>query len=309
MSVLWSLPLARKRVKTTPAHFYTLTGNLLAERTLTFGAWAPGRTQRAQAESFQVGGKGINVTRMLQRLGERSTALCFAGGATGAECRDRLRAEGLDFQAFAAQSPTRAGTVVRAAGQPETTFLGPDAAPGPAAVRACADYLDAQPGGILAICGSVPGWEDESFAPLRAALERWLGRGLLVADTYGPALAWLAARPLALVKINRAEFDGLFPATERAETVAARLARPVAPDGPRAWVVTDGPGPVHVRDEQGATGELTPPRVREVSATGSGDILLAGILQARWRQGMSLQQAVEFALPYASAHAAQEVGQ
>lgn len=44
---------------------FTLTGNLLAERTLTLPAWAPGRTQRAVAESFQVGGKGINVSRML----------------------------------------------------------------------------------------------------------------------------------------------------------------------------------------------------------------------------------------------------
>ena len=78
--------------------FYTLTGNLLAERTLTFTDWEPGRTQRAREESFQVGGKGINVSRMLQRLGERSTALCFAGGAAGAECTERLRAEGMEFQ-------------------------------------------------------------------------------------------------------------------------------------------------------------------------------------------------------------------
>jgi fructose-1-phosphate kinase PfkB-like protein len=300
--------LARNRVKTTPAHFYTFTGNLLAERTLTFAAWAPGRTQRARTESFQVGGKGINVARMLHRLGERSTALCFAGGAAGTECTERLRAEGLDFQAFAAQSPTRAGTVVRADGQAETTFLGPDAPPGAAAVRACAEYLDAQPGGVLAVCGSVPGWEDPSFDPFRAALARWLGRGLLIADTYGPPLAWLAGRPLALVKINRAEFDGLFPEPERTVPVADRLARLAGAGGPQAWVVTDGPGPVRLRDEDGQAAELSPPRIREVSATGSGDILLAGILQARWRQGLSLAKAVEFALPYASAHAAQMVG-
>lgn len=295
-------------MKTTPAHFYTFTGNLLAERTLSFAAWAPGRTQRARTESFQVGGKGINVSRMLQRLGERSTALCFAGGATGAECAERLRAEGMDFQAFATPSPTRAGTVVRADGQAETTFLGPDAPPGPAAVRACAEYLDAQPGGILAVCGSVPGWEEPGFDPFRTALDRWLGRGLLIADTYGPPLAWLATRPLALVKINRTEFDGLFPEPERAGTVADRLGRLSGAGRPQAWVVTDGPGPVRLRDESGQASEFTPPRIREVSATGSGDVLLAGILQARWRQGLPLGKAVEFALPYASAHAAQMVG-
>jgi hypothetical protein len=43
-------------------HIFTLTGNLLAERTLTFPAWSAGRTQRATAETFQVGGKGINMS-------------------------------------------------------------------------------------------------------------------------------------------------------------------------------------------------------------------------------------------------------
>ena len=50
-------------------HVFTLTGNLLAERTFQFASWEPGRTQRATGESFQVGGKGINVSKMLNRLG------------------------------------------------------------------------------------------------------------------------------------------------------------------------------------------------------------------------------------------------
>ncbi len=286
-------------MKTTPAQFYTFTGNLLAERTLAFADWAPGRTQRARTESFQVGGKGINVTRMLQRLGETSTALCFAGGATGADCVTRLQSEGLDFQAFPAEAATRTGTVVRGGGHAETTFLGPDVPPGAGAVRACADFLDAQPGGFLAICGSIPGWEEAGFDPFRAALERWLQRGQLIADTYGPPLAWLAARPVALVKINRTEFGGLYPGAD----ATAQLAGLTSKTGPRSWVVTDGPNPVRLRDEHGHTAELIPPRVKEVSATGSGDILLACLLQARFRQGLPLKEAVEFALPYASAHA------
>ena len=64
-------------------HIFTLTGNLLAERTLNFASWRAGKTQRATAESFQVGGKGINVSKMLNRLQAPNTALCFAGGAPG----------------------------------------------------------------------------------------------------------------------------------------------------------------------------------------------------------------------------------
>src|SRR5687767_5768533 len=109
---------------TSAPHIFTLTGNLLAERTLQFDSWSPGRTQRARSASFQVGGKGINVSKMLTRLGAPNTALCFTGGATGEECEAWLRARVLDFRAFRTTTPTRAGTVVRDASDThrETTF-------------------------------------------------------------------------------------------------------------------------------------------------------------------------------------------
>ncbi len=145
-------------------HIYTITGNLLWEQTLTFADWAPGRGQRAVKEYFQVGGKGINVSKMLNRLGAPNTALCFTGGFSGAACAAWLKAGQFDFRAFPAAGATRAGTVVRGGLGRETTFLGPDASPGPAAVRACAAYLKARPdGGVLAICGSLPGWENAEF--------------------------------------------------------------------------------------------------------------------------------------------------
>jgi fructose-1-phosphate kinase PfkB-like protein len=284
----------------------TLTGNALWERTLVFQEWAPGLTQRAVSESFQVGGKGINVSRMLGRLGLASRALLFTGGATGAECESWLRERGLDFRAFPAVQPTRIGIVARGGGQPETTFLGPDAPPGPAGIRACAEFLDAQPdGGLLAVCGSLPGWEGPDFDPLRATLDRWIGRGAVAVDTYGPPLAWFAGRPVSLVKVNRMEFDGLFPPGDRAGPVAGRLrllrkSRPAS-----SWVVTDGPAPVWWIDGTGEPASLSPPGVREVSATGSGDVLLACILYAQRELRLSLRDSVAFALPYAAAKAAE----
>lgn len=283
--------------------FFTLTGNLLAERTLEFESWQPGKTQRAARESFQVGGKGVNVARMLARLGSPATALCFAGGAAGQECKEWLQAHGLDCRVFATTAATRTGTVVRGGGRPETTFLGPDAPPDAGAVRACAEFLDAQPaGGILALCGSFPGWAQADCDPLRRALETWLGRGTLVADTYGPPLAWCVQRPLALVKINAQEFHGLDGATAplRAESLRSTATRrPV-----HRWIVTQGAGPVWLAEQGAAPESLVPPVVAEVSATGSGDVLLACVLHAWFRRGASLREAVAFALPYAAANAA-----
>src|SRR5262249_4037235 len=142
-------------------HIFTLTGNLLAERTLELDHWSTGKTHRAARETFQVGGKGINVAKMLNRLGVSNTALCFTGGSPGSECERWLRERGFAFRAFASQSPTRAGIVVRTTNGevPETTFLGPDAPPDAGAIAACAEFLGAQPDDqVLAICGSFPGW-------------------------------------------------------------------------------------------------------------------------------------------------------
>jgi len=279
---------------TTP-QIYTLTGNLLAERTLEFERWTPGRTQRAAAVSFQVGGKGINVAKMLARLGVEATALGFTGGAPGAECERWLRDRGFAFRTFLSDTPTRTGTVVRdrSGTWPETTFLGPDVAPGAAAVQTCAAFLDAiGPGHVLALCGSFPGWNTAEFGELRTAIDHWAERGTLVVDTYGPPLAALATRPLALLKINR---DELMTLTR--DDIAA------LPAQLRQVVVTDGPRPIQVRDADGRTQTFTPPEIREVSATGSGDVFLACLIDALFRRKTTLAAAVAFAIPHAAANA------
>ena len=281
---------------TDTIHVFTLTGNLLAERTLAFAAWSPGRTQRATEESFQVGGKGINVSKMLTRLGLPNTALCFTGGAPGAECEAWLQQRGFRFQTFATRTPTRAGTVVRdrSGRNAETTFLGPDDTADPDAVRACAEFLDRQtPGQVLALCGSFPGWTTPVYQPLHAAIERWHPRGTLVVDSYGPALRDLVRRPLALLKINADELQSLGHADLQA-----------IPINVQRVIVTDGPRAVRSRDLDGSLATLVPPIVQEISPTGSGDVLLACVLDALFMRRLPLREAIAFAIPYAAANAA-----
>lgn len=286
-------------------HLYTLTGNLLAERTLEFTDWEIGRTQRAVGEVFHTRGKGINVSNMLTRLGAPNTALFFAGGAPGAESEAWLRRRGIAFQAFATQAPSRTGTVIWSGARPETTFLGPDVAPDAAALTACAAWLDGVPAGqVLALCGSFPGWSGAAFAPVRGAIERWLQRGEVVADAYGPPLAWLAHYPLTLVKINRQEFDAFAPPAAPGFSLPERLRQIRAAHPVRNWIVTDGAASIWLAPQSGEPLEFQPPRLKEVSPTGSGDVFLACLLQAHCQQGRSLPDAIRHALPYAAANAA-----
>lgn len=284
-------------------HVFTLTGNLLAERTFYHRSWEPGRTQRADCESFQVGGKGINVSKMLNRLGAANTALCFTGGAAGAECESWLRARAFSFHAFATDRNSRTGLVVRGENHPETTFLGPDVVPSAEAVKACADFLDAQAANhVLAICGSIPGWQEAHFDPLRAVLQRWSQRGILVADTYGPPLLWLSEQPLALAKINAVEFKTLNPS---GGSITTSLSQKPSPWKPLRWVISDGPEAVLFQDGPATAVEtILPPDVREISPTGSGDVLFAALIYAMFLKNQSLRKSLSWALPLAGANAA-----
>jgi 1-phosphofructokinase len=296
----------RQKMSAEP-HILTLTGNLLLEHTLEFDTWTPGKTQRARRETFQVGGKGINVSKMLNRLGAPNTALCFTGGGAGAACEAWLSEKDFSFHAFATSAPTRRGTVVRDTSRthPETTFLGPDAAPDAAAIQACAAWLSAQPAGtVLAVSGSLPGWESADFDVLRDVLHRWPERGPLVVDTYGAALAWFVREAVAFVRVNRGELESLFTPDERKLSGGEMLRLAAARWQALRWAVTEGPAPVCFIAEQGDPECIAAPRVREVSPTGSGDVMLACVLHARFHRGLGWRDAVAWSLPYAAANAA-----
>jgi fructose-1-phosphate kinase PfkB-like protein len=239
---------------------------------------------------------------MLSRLGVTNTALCFTGGATGAECSAWLREKRFTFHAFASGTATRSGTVVRDLSDThhETTFLGPDVVPAANALLESARFLEARPDGeVLAFCGSFPGWNTAASAPLRTALQRWNQRGLLLVDTYGPPLADLAALPLHLLKINADELRTLAGSPSQAFPTAAQRV-----------VITDGPRAIAVRDIDGGSQTFVPPAIHEVSPTGSGDVLLACVIEALFVRKVSLKSAIAFAIPYAAANAAHpECGQ
>ncbi len=286
----------------------TLTANLLWEQTMQFHEWQPNRTQRASRTTHQVGGKGINVAKMLARLGADHAAVCFPAGPTGALVEAWLRERGFSLRTFSGAGPeTRSGVVIRST-RTETTFLGPDKPLDPGTVRAAAATLAADSADeVLAVCGSIPGWEGATGAAFRELFEQW--RGPIVADTYGAPLKWLVEKPLALVKINRDEFDRLVPPAPGDKSELAfsmRLAETAAHSPVGAWIISDGAKPVWCALKDGTTSTLRPPPIREVSATGSGDVLLAALLHAHFNLGHSWTEALAYALPLASANAAHE---
>ena len=65
------------------------------------------------------------------------------------------------------------------------------------------------------------------------------------------------------------------------------------------WAVSDGGAPVWFMADLGDPETIAAPRVREISSTGSGDVMLACT-----HRGLSWRDAVAWSLSYASANAA-----
>lgn len=62
---------------------YTLTCNPSLDYFVTVEQFALHKTNRTSAEQILPGGKGLNVSMMLQNLGTESTALGFTAGFAG----------------------------------------------------------------------------------------------------------------------------------------------------------------------------------------------------------------------------------
>lgn len=284
----------------------TLTGNLLAEWTFLLPEFQRGATQRAQEMSFQLGGKGINVSRVLCHLGEDSFAVGFASGPLRDLAAGWLRERGLEHRFFGLAGGLRPGVVVRETGKkaPETTFLGQDLpVAADAWAEACAFIASMQPA-WLAICGSIPGWATEWLEPVRALLSG-SPQTRLALDTYGPPLDDLVRLPAEIVKINAAEGRRLLQDSAAEAKAGAELRSLRRRFSVRNWILTDGAGPIHVAAEGKSPFSLHPASIREISPTGSGDTFLAALL-SRWTgaEATPPREALAFACACATANAA-----
>ena len=88
--------------------------NPAAEKTIVVGGVAVGAVDRVRASSLDPRGKGINVSRMLHRLGCAAIALGFLGGGVGRRVARALRDEGVQHRFILVPGQTRLNVTVRA---------------------------------------------------------------------------------------------------------------------------------------------------------------------------------------------------
>jgi 6-phosphofructokinase 2 len=269
----------------------TITVNPALDVSMTVDRLVPDAKLRARDSRREAGGGGVNVSRVLQRLGVPSTAFVVAGGPIGAELIARMEAEDLDVTTFTIPATTRESVAVAETitnRQYRLSIEGPMVDDADDLHRCIIDAAGAA--GILVLSGTVaPGLPDDFYARIIADLAP--GTTTIV-DTHGPPLAAVTAGTATIVKPSQrelAELVGWEPATA---LDIERAAREVLEQGSaRAVVASRGPSGALLAVRGGGAMWFRPPPVRPVSTVGAGDSMVAGIAASLFH-GSDLEDAV-----------------
>jgi 1-phosphofructokinase family hexose kinase len=259
-----------------------VTLNPCLDRTLTVSPWRAGDLVRGSALREVVGGKGNNVARALRRLGREPHPITFFGGVTGSMCETLLRSDdGLESTVIATLAPTRVILTVRTEATAEqTAFFDPDpgitSAEAESLLRKTEEALASSAVEALTLSGSSPAPSTHGLYSDLIALAQ--ARKIPVfLDTYGPALSAIWGFWPNVIQLNRREAAAHLRKPQAADPDVAALLRDWNKHGVTCGVVTDGKNPVWVL-YRGRTYRLTPPQIKPMNPIGSGDSLLAGLV-------------------------------
>jgi tagatose 6-phosphate kinase len=254
---------------------------------------------RADAVHARPGGKGLNVARTLDALGQSVLLTGLAGGLTGQVLADSLAGTGIRVELTPIAGETRRTFTVSDTVHGRTALFNE---PGPAVTegeyeRFLAGYQQAlASGAAVVLSGSLPlEVPDDAYAGLIAAAS---SAGVpTILDTSGAALRRGAAAGPSVVKPNLAELEAaagrrLGTAEQADLTAVEHAARELADQGSRAADEHAGPRPSAWRPAtvvvslgplgllavgQDGTWLARPPELVSGNATGAGDAVVAGL--------------------------------
>lgn len=280
---------------------YTVTLNPALDYVVKVPDFKPGAVNRTAEEAIYPGGKGINVSVILSRLGAKNTALGFAAGFTGAEI-ERLAAKygcGCDF-VWVQNGLSRICVKVLSGEETELNGQGPAIAP--KELSALFDKLAAvRDGDMVVLAGSIPAALPADI--YEQMLERLSDKAVTLAvDTTGKALKrTLPYRPF-LIKPNLQELGALFNATPRGDEEIVGLAERLVQLGAQNVLVSLGGDGALLVTKAGEAYRALPPKGTVVYTVGAGDSMVAGFLKGYAESG-SCKDALALAVAAGSATA------
>ena len=256
---------------------YTLTFNPAIDYVVFLDGFMPGGINRTKREAIQFGGKGVNVSVMLSRLGVENTALGFAAGFTGAALCDHLEQSGIkaDF-VMLKEGNTRINVKVKAEVETEINGQGPMI--DDAALEALFDKLDRMTAGdTLILAGSIPNTLPSDI--YERIFARYEGKGIrFVLDATKDLLArCLKYRPF-LIKPNNIELGELFDTVLTTDAQIIEAAGKLQQMGAVNVLVSMAGDGAILLDENQKVHKIGVLKGSVVNSVGAGDSMVAGFV-------------------------------
>lgn len=254
---------------------YTCTITPSIDYTVYLPEFHAGALNRANDVFYYPGGKGINVSRVLQRLGVDNIALGFAGGFTGNYITQFLTQEGIVTDFIDTEEITRINVKIKSTEESELNGPGPQITE--VQQRELLAKIDRlSKGDWFVLAGSLPNTIPLTFYQEIAKLCKKNGIAFVL-DTSGPNLKALIETKPFLIKPNDEELGELFNTTIANKKEAVFYAKKLVASGIQHVVVSlGGDGAILVSKDKVLVAET--PKGTVVNTVGSGDSLVAGFI-------------------------------
>ena len=283
------------------AVIYTVTLNPSLDHTLWLEDVRPGEVNRAGREALTPGGKGINVSVLLSRLGMENTAMGFRAGPTGELLEALLHREGCRCDLVEIPGQTRVNTKLKSGRETDINAPGPEIPP-----EACEHMVQRlsriKNGDFLVLAGSVPPSAPGDLYSRLIRLARERG-ALAVVDAEGDLLLDALPEHPFLIKPNRDELGGLFGRKLESLSEVEEAALDLRCRGARNVLVSLGGEGAFFLPEKGTGSYLPAPHGRIIHTVGAGDSMVAGFLYGWIRFSRNTAEAFRFSICCGSATA------
>ena len=284
---------------------YTVTFNPSLDYIVSIDNFQLGKTNRTTAELMLPGGKGLNVSTVLQNLGIENTALGFTAGFVGEELKRLAKQTGYhcDFIDIP-KGVSRINVKMKDFDGTEINGMGP-MVDGPALDALMKKLEQLGEGDTLVLAGSIPAGMPKTI--YRDILEKLQGRGIrFVVDATGELLLNVLEFQPFLVKPNNHELGELFGVSLTTKASVVLYAKKLQEMGAMNVLVSmAGEGAV-LADALGNEYFLDAPKGILVNAVGAGDSMVAGFL-AGLEEACDYAHAMKLAVAAGSASAFSEL--
>lgn len=257
-----------------------------------------GKTNRTKDEYIVPGGKGINISILLSRLGLDTTALGFAGGFTGKKLKDLLKSEGIACNFSEIEADTRINVKLNSG--EITEFNGSGATLSASDIEKLKAKIKLlKSGDWLCLSGSIPkGTETDIYKQLALCVSAGVN---VVIDTAGkPLTESLKVKPF-LIKPNIDELCYIFDTEIDIENIEF-YAKKLQNMGAQNVLVSLGGDGAFLLDMNGKTHFQKAHKGNAVNTVAAGDSMIAGFIK-HYAETQNFADSLKFSVACGSATA------